>query len=623
MKKCKLVRVLFQPDGMEVFVPAGTLLSRAASAAGRAVEMPCGGMGTCGKCRVVVSGIASEPDSIERERLSQEELASGIRLACRTTAIGEVSITIPEANRSMVQKILSQGVLRDYALMSGVNKIYCELSPPSLDDEHAEFERLAGYLETREIKLKPNLAVLRSLSSIIRASNYKVTAVVHCNELIGIEQGNTVNKCLGVAYDLGSTTIVGYMMDLNTGEELATSSVMNPQAVYGDDLVSRISFATTQDDGAHILQSSAIDALNRIARDLAEISGMSLENVYKATLVGNTCMTHLLLGIDVSSLGQSPYVPTTTNDITLSAREIGLEFCPEAKIVVLPGIAGFVGSDTVGVLLASMHKDNGHTRLAVDIGTNGEMALMRDGRLYVCSAAAGPAFEGAGISSGMRGAPGAIDSVTIGEDVRITTIHNKRPIGICGSGLVDAVAQMLDAGIIDESGRMISPSEAGHLPQALRARLIETQRGVEFVLAANGESGTGTVITLTSGDIRHLQLAKGSIHAAIQTLIATAGATDEMLDQILLAGAFGNYIRVESAIRIGLIPAIDVENVVSIGNAAGAGARLALLSEREMQRARELAAKAEHLELAVSPQYQMELMERMMFPAGAAGAPIK
>ncbi|MHB9037276.1 MAG: ASKHA domain-containing protein [Armatimonadota bacterium] len=617
MRKSKLIRVVFEPDGMEIYVPAGTLLSKAAAGAGRAVEMPCGGMGSCGKCRVTVSGAVGEPDSTERRRLTDDELASGVRLACRTQVVGEVSVTIPETSRSMVQKILSQGVLRDCSLMSSVTKVYCELRPPSLDDERAEFERLAAYLEGQDIALKPNLEIVRTFSSRVRASEYKVTAVVYGDELIGVECGDTVDKCYGIAYDLGSTTIVGYLMDLNTGEELAVSSVMNPQMVYGDDLVSRISFATTQENGAHILQSAAVDALNRIAGDLAKIAGISLQNVYKATIVGNTCMTHLLLGIDTTSLGQSPYVPTVLSDISQPARRMGLDFCPEAKILVLPNIAGFVGSDTVGVLLSSMYEDDGTTRLAVDIGTNGEMALMHHDRLYVCSAAAGPAMEGAGISSGMRGAPGAIDSVVIDESVRITTIQNKRPIGVCGSGLVDAVAQMLDAGIVDDSGRLLSPSDAGHLPEAVRERIVETQRGVEFVLATKQESGAGKAITLTSTDIRHLQLAKGSIHAAIQTLISTAGTSDDELDQILLAGAFGNYIRVESAIRIGLIPAIEREKVISIGNAAGAGARLALLCEREMQLGRLLAGRAEHLELAVSPHYQMELMERMMFPANA------
>jgi len=599
---------------MEVFVPAGTLLSKAAAAAGRPVETPCGGMGTCGKCKVIVRGECEEPDSSERKRLTDEEIGSGVRLACRTRVVNEISVTIPETSRSMVQKILSAGVLRDCAVMSGVSKVYCELNPPTLEDERAEFERLADFLGARDIFLKPNLSVAREMSAIMRSAGYKVTAVVQDDELIAVEPGDTTSECYGIAYDLGSTTIVGYLMDLQTGEDLAVSAVMNPQMVYGDDLVARISFATTQENGAAVLRDAAVDALNRIARDAAEIAGVSVDNIYKATVVGNTCMTHLLLGIDVISLGQSPYVPVVCSDMALRASELGLSISTQALVQVLPNVAGFVGSDLVGVLLASTWEQDGHTRLAVDIGTNGEMALLHGGKTFACSAAAGPAFEGAGISCGMRGAPGAIDSVKINDKVEITTIDNRKPVGVCGSGLVDAVAQMLDAGIVDDTGRMINPGDAGSLPVGVRERIVETENGVEFMLATREESGSEKAITLTGADIRHLQLAKGSIHAAIQTLIKTAGTTDEDLDEILLAGAFGNYIRVESAIRIGLIPAVPKERVKSIGNAAGAGARLALLCEQEMDQARELARKTRHLELAVSPDYQMELMERMMFP---------
>ena len=614
MKKSKLVKVTFEPDGNEVFVPAGTLLSKAAAAAGMPVESPCGGVGTCAKCRVMVCGACDEPDATERKRLGEDDLAVGFRLACRANVLGDTTVTIPESSRSMVQKILSAGVLRDCAVMSGVSKIYCELRPPSLDDERAEFERLADYLVSRDIKLRPNLHVARDLSRVLREADYRVTAVVYDDELVAVEPGDTTAHCCGIAYDLGSTTIVGYLMDLCTGEDLAVSAVMNPQMVYGDDLVSRISFATTAENGAEVLQFAAVDALNRIAREVARLAGVETSSIYKATVVGNTCMTHLLLGIDATSLGQSPYVPSVCADISLPARELGLDLSPEASVLVLPNVAGFVGSDLVGVLLASEWGNNGRTRLAVDIGTNGEMALLHNGRTYACSAAAGPAFEGAGISCGMRGGPGAIDSVRIGDDVEVTTIDNRPAIGMCGSGLVDAIAQMLDAGIIDESGRMLSPRDADSLPPSLRERLIEADKGVEFVLVAKSKTGNGKPLTITSGDVRRLQLAKGSIHAAIQTLIRTAGATDDQLEEILLAGAFGNYIRVESAMRIGLIPDVGIERVKSVGNAAGAGARLALLCEQEMDQARELARSAEHLELAVSPDYQMELMERMMFP---------
>lgn len=617
MKKSKMLRIIFEPDGAEVRVPAGTLLSKAAAACGRAVESPCGGMGTCGKCKVFVAGDAGEPDAVERRLLKPDEIDAGARLACRTKVTGDIRVTIPEESRSRVQKILSRGALRDVDVVSGVKKVYCELAPPSLNDETAEFERLAAYVRTAGVRLKPNLDVVRGLSRLMKSSDYKVTAVLYGDELIAIEPGDTRGATYGIAYDLGSTTIVGFLMNLETGEELAVSAVMNPQTLYGDDLVSRISFATTQDDGAKLLQSAAVDALNRIAESLAGSAGVALKNVYKVTVVGNTCMTHLLLGIDTGSLGQSPYVPSVCADITTSAKDLSLSISPQAKVVVLPNVAGFVGSDLVAVLLAHSWETDGHTRLAVDIGTNGEMALLHNEKTFVCSAAAGPAFEGAGISKGMRASPGAIDSVRIGDNVEITTIENRRPIGVCGSGLVDAVAQMLDAGLIDDTGRLLPPNEATSLPSALRERLIEGESGVEFVLAFKNESGGGAAVTVTSSDVRRLQLAKGSIRAAIQTLLHTAGADESDLSEVLLAGAFGNYIRIESAIRIGLIPAIDHDTVKSVGNAAGAGSRLALLSEKELEVARHLARNADHIELGASPDYQMELMDKMMFPEPA------
>jgi len=618
MKKSKLVRVIFEPDGSDVLVPAGTLLSKAAAAAGKAVETPCGGMGTCGKCRVKVSGAVDEPNAAERKRLSEEDIASGYRLSCQTQILGDVHVEIPETSLSMVQKILSHGMIRECCLMSGITKTYCEMTPPSLEDETAEFERIADYLAAQDVVLKPGLGVIRHISSLLKNSDYKATVTVYNDELISIEPGDTTAHCYGIAYDLGSTTIVGYLMDLLTGKDMAVAAVMNPQMVYGDDLVSRIGFATSQPDGGAILQGSAVDALNRVALALSEQTGIALERVHKVTVVGNTCMTHLLLGIDVASLGQSPYVPSVCSDITLTAAELGLSVNAGAKVIVLPNVAGFVGSDLVGVLLSTEWDDDGRTRLAVDIGTNGEMAVIHEGKTFVCSAAAGPAFEGAGISSGMRGAPGAIDSVRIGETLEITTINSRRPIGICGSGLVDAVAQMLDAGIVDETGRLLPADEAVGASEAVRKRLIAGENGVEFVLATKQESGSGSAITLTAADIRHLQLAKGSIHAAIQTLLSGAGTSDDELSEILLAGAFGNYISVESAIRIGLIPDVAQEKVISIGNAAGAGARLALLCAHELGVARDLAKRADHIELAVSPNYQMELMERMLFPGRLA-----
>lgn len=614
MTKSKIVKVIFEPEGNTFSVPAGTLISKAASIAGKTVEAPCGGIGICGKCRVIVSGKVSEPDEVELRHIDENELRDGFRLACRTKILGECRISIPESSQSVVQKILSHSKLRECSLNTGVHKLHCIMQQPSLSDEKAEFERLADSVKESGIQITPSLSVIRNISKTIRNADYDVTAVIYGDKLIAVEPGDTTEKSYGIAFDLGSTSVVGFLMDLTTGDEVAVHAIMNPQMVYGDDLIARISFATTQENGLHILQTAAIDALNRIIEHLCKHAKIHNSNIYKVVIVGNTCMSHLLLGIDVHSLGQSPYVPSICHGMELSASSMGLKIAPEARINILPNIAGFVGSDTVGVMLAGMWKDNGHTRLAVDIGTNGEMALSHKGRTYVCSAAAGPAFEGAGISCGMRGGPGAIDSVHITDQVKLSVIGNKKPIGLCGSGLVDAVAQLLDTGIIDDSGRLLEADECPDLPESIRERIITGPDGLEFVLVDKADSGNGKAISLKESDIRHLQLAKGSIHAAIRSLIACAGASVDDLAEIMLAGAFGNYIRVESAIRIGLIPDIGVEKVSSIGNAAGAGSRLALLCEQERALAEKLALDAEHLELAVSSDYQMELMEQMMFP---------
>ncbi|MBI2843587.1 MAG: DUF4445 domain-containing protein [Armatimonadetes bacterium] len=618
----RLLRVVFEPDGIETFVPAGTTIAKAALAVGCAVEMPCGGMGTCGKCRVEVQEGVSEPDASELRLLSPEALSDGVRLACRTKIERKTTITVPATSRSLVQKILSQGLFRDVHVSPAVSKVYLQLPKPSITDERGEFERLAAGISMYDLEPGIGTKLAQRLPRILRGSDYEVTAVVADSELIAVEPGNTVRRNYGIAFDLGSTTVVGYLIDLNTGHEVAVASAMNAQMAYGDDLVSRINFAMTEPDGLGMLRVTVIDVLNRIIRQLADAQDIDGDSVYEVTLVGNTCMSHIFLGLDVSTLGLSPYVPTIARAMVVCAEEVGLNICPGGHVHVLPNVAGFVGSDLVGVALSTLREDEDHTRLAVDVGTNGEMALIHKGQLYACSAAAGPAFEGARISCGMRGGPGAIDSVKIGDTVEITTVDGRRAIGLCGSGLVDAVAEMLKAGIIDSTGRMLAPDEAGHLPQAVRERLIEVDGSVEFILATEREAARREPITLTQRDIRQLQLAKGSIRAAIETLLHVAGATSEDLYEIVLAGAFGNYIRIESALGIGLLPPIDIERIVPVGNAAGTGAKLALISVRERERASRLAERTEHIELATHPEYESQFMDKMLFPESLGKAAI-
>jgi uncharacterized 2Fe-2S/4Fe-4S cluster protein (DUF4445 family) len=611
----RLARVRFEPGGIEVHVPVGTLVSKAAISAGSPIETTCGSAGICGKCRIIADGAMSEPDASELHLLSKEDLNSGFRLACRARIAGDIVITIPSSSRSLLQKILSAGMLREVQLEPGVTKVHLALPQPSLEDERAEFERIADALTLRDINLRAELRLIRNLSEEIRKAKYDVTAVVSDDTLIALEPGDTTDANYGIAFDLGSTTIVGYLMDLSTGQELAIASAMNPQMTYGDDLISRIKFAATEHNGLELLRAAAVDTINRIIRQTAEIADIRPENIYEATIVGNTCMTHIFMGIDPGSLGQSPYVPTVCAGVTESAEQLGIEVCPGARIHILPSVAGFVGADLVGVLLAGVWEDDGRTRLAVDIGTNGEMALRHNGKTYACSAAAGPAFEGARISCGMRGSPGAIDSVEIDDDVRITTIESLPAAGLCGSGLIDAIAGLLDAGLLDDTGRLLDPDEVTGAPDKIRARLVEVEGERAFELAIARQSATRQPILLLQRDIRQLQLAKGSMRAAIETLLKIADARPTDISEILLAGAFGNYIRKESAMRIGLVPAIALDKINPVGNAAGAGARLALLSRREHQRAGRIARDIIHVELANHPAYQNEFMDQMMFPA--------
>jgi uncharacterized 2Fe-2S/4Fe-4S cluster protein (DUF4445 family) len=615
--KGQLAKVRFETDDVEIHVPIGTTVAEAALIAGCAVETPCGSMGICGKCRVIVRDGVSLPDASEKRLLSETDISDGVRLACKTRIQGDTNVSIPDTSRSIMQKILCTGVARQVTPQSNVTKAYTEAPEPTLLDERAEFERIVDNIGMKAADITVDLSLARQISSIVREAGYRVTAILAGQELLALEAGDTTSSKYGVAFDLGSTTVVGYLVDLNTGHEVAVASTTNPQMAYGDDLISRINFAA-EPHGMDYLTKAAVDAMNRITRQLTTSAGIQARSIYEATVVGNSCMTHILLGIDPSTLGQSPYVPTLCREMTVHAREIGLKINPRGLIQILPNVAGFVGSDLVAVLLASMWEDDGHTRLAVDIGTNGEMALRHNGRTFACSAAAGPAFEGARISCGIRGGPGAIDSVRIADTVVISTINNRKPRGICGSGLVDAVAEMLKAGIIDEMGRLLDPDEVGALPSAVRQRLIIGEHGTEFVLVEAGRTADGKALTLTQRDVRQLQLAKGSIHAAIRTLLNVAGAEISDISELLLAGAFGNYIRKESAVRIGLVPELPIERITSVGNAAGTGAKLALLSVKERALACSLAAETEHVELANHPDYQNEFIEMMLFGAGGA-----
>jgi uncharacterized 2Fe-2S/4Fe-4S cluster protein (DUF4445 family) len=390
--------------------------------------------------------------------------------------------------------------------------------------------------------------------------------------------------------------------------------LLNPQTRYGDDVVSRIQFSTQDERGLQILQGEIVAALNKIIGDTTRAAGVLPENIYGMTVVGNTTMHHLFLGISPAALARSPYVPAATASLCLSAAELGIAIHPEAHVWVLPNIAGWVGADTVGVILATDLPNHEEIALAIDIGTNGEMALGSRKRLIACSTAAGPAFEGAHLSCGMRAADGAIDAVSIDGDVHWHAIGEGAPRGICGSGLVDLIAEMLRSGVIDSTGMMVASDALRTQGQAgLAERVTQEGRQREFSLVGPAEGAGGYPIRVTQRDVRELQLAKGAIRAGIEILMKELGIGPEDVRRVYLAGAFGNYIRPASALAIGLIPRFPNAETIPVGNAAGSGARMALLSTSARERASRIPTQVEYLELSGRPDFQEEFAAALLF----------
>jgi len=408
----------------------------------------------------------------------------------------------------------------------------------------------------------------------------------------------------GVAVDLGTTTAVASLWDLIKGTPMGTVSATNIQNIYGADVISRITYCAENEKGLLRLQEKAVQLINGLVDDLCSEAGIAGTGIYRLTVVGNTTMTHLLAGLDPTGLAQKPFTPVVLRGMELAAQDLGIRIAARAQIHILPNIAAFLGSDVVAVVLAARLNRGDSYRLAIDIGTNGEIILAGRGQMAACSTAAGPAFEGARIKYGMRAALGAIEKVTIGDDVLIETIGGHKARGICGSGLIDAVAEMVKAGIIDPGGKIIAPDQAGHLPPGLLKRLGREESGTYFILAFPEDTALDGSVKLTQKDVRELQLAKGAIKAGIQILLAEQGVTLDDLDQVLLAGAFGNYINPASALAIGLFPPVKPDKIESVGNAAGLGAQMALLSESMREEAENIARAVKHIDLSSHKDFQ-------------------
>jgi len=592
------IRVTIQPEQRTVEVAAGTTALDAIEAAGIGLEAPCGGRGRCGKCRVMVRGPASTPRATERRLLGEAEIAHGARLACRARLQGDAEVLVPEEARLGRGSIVADGVERQVALDPAVRKIFAAVPEPSLEDQRGDVERL---LATADLAgcVPDGIELARRVPRVLRSSKFRVTAVAIDGLLAGVERGRVSANPLGMAFDIGTTTVVGYLMDLRTGQQLAVGSRLNPQSRYGADVVSRIEFAGQSPEGLTTLNRAILGALDEIIDETCEAAQMRRRFIYEVAVVGNTAMHHLFLRLPPESLAVIPYVPVLTSPRYVPTQSVGMRLHPNARIYTLPNIAGFVGADTVGVALASNLAASPGLTVAVDIGTNGEVVAAADGRLLACSTAAGPAFEGARISQGVRGTEGAIDAVAFGDDVRIHTIGDAPAVGICGSGLIDAVAELRRVGVVEEMGRMLGREEApAGLPAAPRDRMEGRGGEARFLLVRPDEHPAGRLVALTSRDVRELQLAKGALYAGIDILLRRLGAGVAQVDELLLAGAFGNYVRRESAVGIGMIPALGLSRIRSIGNAAGSGAKLALLSRAMRAEAAEIARKVEYVELS-------------------------
>jgi uncharacterized 2Fe-2S/4Fe-4S cluster protein (DUF4445 family) len=612
-------KVSIQPDGKTVIVLEGTTIYEALGEAGIIIKSECGGSGVCGSCKVRIIEGGYVQEGSERY-LTKEDIEGGTVLACRTRITGDLMVEIPVGSRLFEQKILTTGISAgpdNGALLSpGVRKMIVGLDPPSLADQRPDFERIAESTAGVEHRRVP-LPVLQTLPETIRRNDWKATVLLKDGGIIGVESGDTTGLLYGAAFDIGTTTVVGYLLDLNTGREVAVASRTNPQTSYGDDVITRIHFAGSKENGLKVLQEKIVGCINDIIEELAASAGIEPGHIYEITATGNTTMSHLFLGISPKYLALNPYVGAIRGACEPEAGEINIRINPFGRVYVMPNIAGFVGGDTVAVILASELYKSDEVRFAIDIGTNGELVMGNKDRLVACSTAAGPAFEGARITHGMRASDGAIEKIVITDgEVSVNTIGGTLPIGICGTALIDGIAELRKLDVIDERGRLLKREQLPEgIPDSIRARVIDHETyKTSFVLVQKERTRTGSPILLTQKDVRETQLAKGAILAGYEILKETLGVSDGDVKEVLLAGAFGNYIRREQAKWIGLLPDLPLERIKFIGNAAGSGAKMLLLSQKLREDAAVISNRTEYIELAVSADFQKRFADAMFFP---------
>jgi len=570
---------------------SGETLLDTLARAGVPVEATCAGQGRCARCRAIVKGPCNPVTVEERELLTEEELQAGWRLLCRTECVdgdGDVEVLLPSV--SHVPQPPEAPSLRPIESDSPVDAVRIALARPTIGDARSDLVRVEDWL-MESFSLDANCedpAVIASLSRKLRDSSWRTDLVLRDSTIIGARAPSAAGLA-GVAVDVGTSKIAVYLVDMDTGDRLDSAAVPNPQSAFGEDIISRVQKASENSEDAVAMRRSVIEAINLTASDLAARNGSSREHLCESVLVGNTVMHHLLLGLPVESLGRSPFAPVTSLSIDTLSRGLGLESLPGAHSYLPALIAGFVGSDHLAALAATGLAASEEPCLLIDVGTNTEVSLVAGGKVRCCSCASGPAFEGGGLSFGMRAGPGAIQSVSIERGLlSISTVDDTAARGICGSGILDSLVVMLRGGALDETGRMIEGA-AG----------IETVDGDRVFRLT--ESQDGGWITVDQADVREIQKAKGAIRAGVEILLATAGVRPDQLSKVVLAGSFGTCLDPASAVEIAMLPPIDPAIVVGAGNAAGYGACMLLCSKKERVVSEELAREVEHVELAGHP----------------------
>ncbi|MCM8790430.1 MAG: ASKHA domain-containing protein [Candidatus Omnitrophica bacterium] len=614
--------IKFQPQDKKVSVPQGTDLLTAATKAGIILTAPCGGEGLCGKCRLIVKKgtVKSEYSNL----ISDADRKKGMVLACQAIVESDLEVNVPKesveahAHASHEAEDFTKGIVleRESAFIFSpfVRKIFIELERPTTDDNSSDLERIEKHLRAKigGLHLSTRLANLKHLSEVIRDSDFKITAVLSYKdgffEMLSVEPGDTTASNYAFAFDIGTTTVVGQLIDMNTKSILGTRIAFNKQASYGSDVITRIIYASQHEDGLGRLNSAILDNINEIVEDLVASCRVSMADVYAVVCAGNMTMMHLLLKIDPSNIRKAPYVPTVNAFPPVSASELSLEINPKGVAAFIPGVSTYLGGDIVAGLLACGIAESEETCLLVDIGTNGEVVLGNKDWMIGAAASAGPAFEGSGLSCGMKAVQGAIQKVAIDEDfnVQTWTIGELSPKGICGSGYIDILCQMLKRGIITKDGKIDRLK--------LSKRIRKTDTGYEFVVVFKGESGAEKDIAVHEDDIENLKRSKGAIYSAIIALLNKVGKSIDEVKRIYIAGGFGNYLNIENSIYIGLLPDIARSVYEFVGNSSLAGARMALLSHEAYEMTMRIYKNITYLDLSAEPNYMDEYIASLFFP---------